>query len=458
MDSELHFRILATVALADGTLGEGERAVLVRCSQWLGMGRSRAGTILTEVQAGQVALAAPLASDSDRLKIFRNVLNVVLADGQVTDAEAECLRRLAQSFAIPATEARRLLGEVSRSWDGVTPARSDSGRIVVQEPLEESPERDASPGPGSVIGGKFKIIERLGEGAFGAVYRARHEDLAEDVALKVLLRKAVAKKPEAEQRFLREVKLARSFVHRYAVPLREFGRDPRHGLYFAMDLVPGRTLSRVLLAEGPIAVERGVRLAAPTLEALEEAHRAGIIHRDLKPDNLMVTTGATGEEEVRVLDFGVAKAVSASAEETRLTKEGKLVGTPTYMSPEQARGEAIDARSDVYTLGVVLYEAICGSLPYALDPDSPDYLQAIFFQINAGTTPDPAAVNSAVPRPVADVLLRALKRRRDERWPDARTMRDALLEALISKEGPPRTQRLVGWVKARLLGDQTTES
>src|SRR5262249_12178934 len=189
---------------------------------------------------------------------------------------------------------------------------------------------------------------------------------------------------------------------RYAVPLREFGRDTRYGLYFAMDLVEGRTLANAL-RDGPIAAERGVRFGAQTLEALEEAHRAGIVHRDLKPDNLMFTTGATGEEEVRVLDFGVAKAVSASADEVKLTKEGKLVGTPTYMSPEQARGEAIDARSDIYTLGVVLYEAMCGCLPYALDPESPDYLQAIFFQINAGTTPDPATVNPAVPRPVADV-------------------------------------------------------
>jgi eukaryotic-like serine/threonine-protein kinase len=388
-------------------------------------------------------------------------VSLVLADGRVTEHEAACLRSLAATFGLDAGEARRLVTDGLARWHQARASaldRTASGRLEAAT-LGGEPRapggRPGRPAPGDVVGGKLRIEALLGQGGFGAVYRARHLELDEDVALKVL-HTAAGDREKAEQRFLREVKLARAFAHRYAVPIREFGRDPAHGPYFTMDLVPGRTLERIVEEEGPQPPRRVVRLASQALEALEEAHRVGIVHRDLKPANLMVTTGPTGEEEVRVLDFGVAKAVSsARQEDLRLTRAGGLVGTPTYMSPEQAQGKELDARSDLYSMAVVVYEALCGCLPYAIDPDTDDVQRAMLFQILAEAPRDPLALQPDLPPAMGKVLLETLEKEPAARAPDARTLRERLAAALAEAPaaGPPRLgSGLTGWLKR--LGSQ----
>lgn len=169
---------------------------------------------------------------------------------------------------------------------------------------------------GDVVGGRFTLKELLGKGGYGTVWRARHADLDQDYALKVL-NPEIAKSDEGRKRFLREVKASTSFVHQYAVQVREFGRDEKRGcLYFTMDMVPGDTLEDILKAEGPLDPGRVIRMVVQALSALEKAHQAGLVHRDLKPANLMLTVSSGGEEEVRVLDFGIAKAISSIGEDT----------------------------------------------------------------------------------------------------------------------------------------------
>ena len=289
----------------------------------------------------------------------------------------------------------------------------------------------------SIAAGKYRLRAQLGEGAHGMVYRARHVDLGRDVALK-LLKPGVARDDDrAQKRFLREVHLATSFVHRYAVTLRDFGREGGL-LYYTMDLVEGKTLQAALKDEPVFELRRGVTLALQILEALEEAHRAGVIHRDLKPGNLMLTHGPEGEE-VRILDFGLAKAVRAQGEDlegqlSQLTVAGARVGTLAYMSPEQAMGRDLDARSDLYAVGVILYMCLSGGRPCFPKRDGGDPLQAFLFNLTS-RKPQPASeLNPQIPRSVCALVSRALAKKPGDRFPDARAFRDALAQALEDED------------------------
>jgi hypothetical protein len=281
--------------------------------------------------------------------------------------------------------------------------------------------------PGEVFAGRYRIVERLGRGGFGTVYRARHEELGEDVALKVL-NPEIAHDEAMEQRFLREVKATKSFVHRHAVQLRDFGRDEERGcLYFTMDLVPGPTLARVLGDEKVLSESRAVALALQVLSVLEAAHAAGIVHRDLKPGNLIVTRSARGEEEVRVLDFGLAKAIAPTdALGSDLTRPGTACGTLAYMSPEQASGRKLDERTDLYSLGAILYEALSGRRPHEVQTDAEDAAQAFLSKLLLDEPTPLLSVAPGVTPAVSQAVMRALAKDPDRRFPTARAFRDAL--------------------------------
>lgn len=280
-------------------------------------------------------------------------------------------------------------------------------------------------GPGSVVAGRFRLLERLGRGGYGTVWRARHEQLGKDVALK-LLNPDVAQDEEARRRFLKEVESATSFVHKFAVQVREFGMEPSGQLYFTMDLAAGRTLREILDQEGPMTPERAARLGAQVCEVLKEAHQAGIVHRDLKPLNLILTEGRDGEE-VRVLDFGIAKAMGSALKETSgLTVTGTTIGTLRYMSPEQARGRKLDGRSDLYSLAVVMFEALSGRLPIEADPDAEDTRQSLQFKLVTEPPLDLAAVVPGVPRPLRAAVMRCLEKLPDDRFADARALGEAI--------------------------------
>ncbi|MBI3724662.1 protein kinase, partial [bacterium] len=288
-----------------------------------------------------------------------------------------------------------------------------------------------------MVAGKYRVDSVLGRGGFGIVYRALHMDLGKDVALKVL-NPDVAHDEAAQKRFLREVETSTSFVHEYAVQLRDFGRDPeRKLLYFTMDLIEGETLKSVL-KDGPLAEARAVRLAGQLLRVLEKAHGAGIIHRDLKPENLLVTKAA-GAEEVRVLDFGIAKAVSTSRNDTSaLTLTGTTIGTLYYMSPEQAAGQRLTATADLYSVGVVLYEALSGRRPIEPDPDAENEQQSLFFKLATVPAVELREVAPSVSPAVAAAVMRALEKKPSDRFESARAFRQALARARGAPASEPR--------------------
>jgi serine/threonine-protein kinase len=204
----------------------------------------------------------------------------------------------------------------------------------------------------------------------GSVYRARDMRLDRDVAIKVV-RAELLNDPDARRRFRREAQLVARLQHPSIVSIFDYGTFPDGAAYLVMELVRGDDLRRILTRDGPFPPARAARVLSQICAAIDAAHREGILHRDLKPENIFLTAGET---EVKVLDFGVAKLVGEDrrlddgAPGATMTVDGTIVGTPAYMAPEQLRGEPLDARSDVFSLGVMAFEMLSGELPFGRGP------------------------------------------------------------------------------------------
>lgn len=216
---------------------------------------------------------------------------------------------------------------------------------------------------GRTLDGKYRIEQRIGRGGSGTVYRARHLLIHRTVAVKVLSLELVSDE-DALARFRREAAMAGRLKHFNIVSVTDFGITPDGVAYLVMDFIEGKSLRRILDAQGTVAPDKLVGWIKPICSAVHAAHRKGIIHRDLKPDNVMIEV-VDGEEIPRVLDFGIAKLMDAVAAGTDFTTEtGSVMGTPHYMSPEQCEGKPLDARSDIYSLGTLVYELLTGNVPF----------------------------------------------------------------------------------------------
>ncbi|HVE81577.1 MAG TPA: protein kinase, partial [Myxococcales bacterium] len=219
---------------------------------------------------------------------------------------------------------------------------------------------------GKLIARKFRVEALLGEGGMGKVYRARQVALDKAVVLKVL-RQSLQSDERTVARFQREAKAASRLNHPNSISMLDFGQAEDGSLYIAMEFVAGKDLHDILGREWPMPEGRVVRIVAQVLSALADAHLAGVIHRDLKPENIMLEQRRGEPDFVKVLDFGIAKIQDTSEDGPALTRAGFVCGTPEYMSPEQARGAALDARSDLYAVGVILYQMTSGLLPFDAD-------------------------------------------------------------------------------------------
>jgi cytochrome c-type biogenesis protein CcmH/NrfG len=215
---------------------------------------------------------------------------------------------------------------------------------------------------GQVIAGRYEIVRLLGAGGMGAVYQARQLSMDRMVALK-LIHPHIAS-DEVARRFHREMQATSKIEHPNTIRVFDYGADDKGQLFLAMEFLEGRPLSRVLEHDGALPVARLVHIASQVVRALGAAHAEGIAHRDLKPDNIMLVDRYGERDVVKVLDFGIARFVDDDESRAKMTHDGAVVGTPAYLSPEQAMGQPIDARADFYSLGVMLYQMALGRLPF----------------------------------------------------------------------------------------------
>ena len=250
----------------------------------------------------------------------------------------------------------------------------------------------------------YKIIEKLGEGGMGVVYKARDTRLDRDLALK-FLPPELTKDPEAKERFIHEAKATSVLQHANICTVHDIDESPDGQIFIVMDLYEGETLKKKI-EQGPLKIDHAVDIAVQLAQGLTKAHEKSIVHRDIKPANIFITTDGV----VKILDFGLAKLRGLP----RITKTGSTLGTAPYMSPEQARGEAVDHRTDIWSLGVLLYEMITGQLPFR-----GDYEQAITYQI-INATPEPmTGIRTGVPVELDRIVGKCLEKETGERYQTA---------------------------------------
>ncbi|MBX7195438.1 MAG: serine/threonine protein kinase, partial [Sandaracinaceae bacterium] len=227
--------------------------------------------------------------------------------------------------------------------------------------LNEEPPKD--PYLGRVIDGRYRVESVLGEGGMGVVYQIAHAVLGKRMALKVL-RGDMARDSEVVQRFIQEAQSATQIGHQNIIDISDFGKMPDGSAYFVMEYLDGLSLTQLISRGGSIPTQKALHIIRQIASALEAAHERGIVHRDMKPDNIYVVKQGADDSFVKVLDFGIAKVGGASS---KLTKTGMIFGTPHYMSPEQAAGQTVDRRTDIYALGVIMYEMFVGRVPFEGD-------------------------------------------------------------------------------------------
>ena len=276
-----------------------------------------------------------------------------------------------------------------------------------------------------LLGGRYQVGELLGYGGMAEVHRGRDLRLGRDVAIK-LLRTDLARDETFQMRFRREAQNAAALNHPAIVSVYDTGEERAQTgealPYIVMEFVAGRTLKEVLAAEGRIMPRRALEITADICAALEFSHRHGIIHRDIKPGNVMLTPNG----QVKVMDFGIARALASGA--TTMTQTSAVIGTAQYLSPEQARGEAVDARSDVYAAGCVLFELLCGHPPFV--GDSP---VAVAYQHVREDPPPPSNSNRDVTPDIDSVVLKALAKNPVNRYQSAGEMRADVLRAAAGR-------------------------
>ncbi|HJQ38547.1 MAG TPA: protein kinase [Thermoanaerobaculia bacterium] len=268
--------------------------------------------------------------------------------------------------------------------------------------------------------GSYRLIDKLGAGGMGEVWRAEDTKLLRQCAIKILPA-ALASDPEWKERFMREARTIAQVTHPNIATIYNIEQDGET-LFMAMELVEGDSLAK-LIERGPMIPLDAVRVATHVADGLAEAHRKGIVHRDIKPDNILVSI-----RYVKVLDFGIAKQIGTAADKG-LTQGNVVIGTPHYMSPEQAMGRSVDSRTDMFSLGTVLYEMLSGKKPFSGNAVTETLLGIVMHE-----PVDIAKAAPGITPALADVVRRCMKKQPDERYSDCDELRTALVRSL--KEDP----------------------
>jgi TolB-like protein/Flp pilus assembly protein TadD/predicted Ser/Thr protein kinase len=278
---------------------------------------------------------------------------------------------------------------------------------------------------GTTFAARYEVIEELGKGGMGKVYRVFDEKIEEEVALK-LIQPEISSDKKTIERFRNELKVARKIAHRNVCKMYDLGQE-EDSHYITMEYVPGESLKSMIGMMGQLSAGQVVFIAKQVCEGLAEAHRLGVVHRDLKPSNIIIDR----EGNTHIMDFGIARSLKAKG----VTAPGMMIGTPEYMSPEQVDGKEVDQRSDIYSLGVILYEMTTGRLPFEGDTSL-----SIAIKHKTETPPEPGQYNAQIPEGLSQLILRCMDKDKEKRYQEAKEL---LSELIKIEEGISTVERVV---------------
>lgn len=282
---------------------------------------------------------------------------------------------------------------------------------------------------GSTFANRYDVLEELGRGGMGRVYRVFDKRIKEEVALK-LLRPDIADDPQVVERFSNELKFARKIVHKNVGRMYDLGEEEGI-LYITMEFVSGEDLKAFIKRAGQLSIGKTIAIIEQVCEGLVEAHKLGVVHRDLKPQNIMIDKSGNAH----ILDFGIARSLSAEG----ITDAGVVIGTPDYMSPEQVGGEDVDQRSDLYSLGIILYEMVIGQVPFQADSAF-----AVGMKHKSEKPQAPQTIDPQIPDDLNRLILRCLEKDKERRF---QTSEEILLELKVIKKGITATREIFGEIK-----------
>jgi serine/threonine protein kinase len=282
--------------------------------------------------------------------------------------------------------------------------------IPVQTKTIEAPKEELT--TGSTFAGRYQIIEELGRGGMGKVYKAQDTEIKEKIALK-LIKPEISSDKKTIERFQNELKLARKISHRNVCRMHDLGKS--EGNYFiTMEYVDGENLKGMIRMMGQLSSGKTISIAKQVCEGLSEAHRIGVVHRDLKPSNIMIDK----DGNAKIMDFGIARSLTGKG----ITGVGVMIGTPEYMSPEQVESKEIDQRSDIYSLGVILYEMVTGQVPF--EGDTP---YSIGVKHKSEVPRNPKEINPQISDDLNRMILKCLEKEKDKRYQSAGELRSELI-------------------------------
>ena len=325
--------------------------------------------------------------------------------------------------------SRDEIGVLARAFNGLLADLREKEQLIgfLKEGMTDVKKADAAPtlssaatasvsaaspsgphvAPGSLFSGRYDVLGTIGKGGMGVVYRARDRQLDEVVALKVLRSDVLKDDPTLLERFKQEIKLARRITHRNVLRTHDFG-ETQGTPYISMEYLEGVTLKDLIRGKGALPLPVGLRIAKQMCLGLEAAHQEGVVHRDIKPQNMLIIP-ETGD--LKIMDFGIARVSEMKAGAAGLTSTGTVMGTPDYMPPEQAQGQPADFRSDIYSLGIVLYEIFTGHLPF-----TGDSVMAVVLAHIQKPAPAPRQANPAIPPELEAIILRCLEKSPAKRY------------------------------------------